>query len=76
MCHREQVQVVITEHALCRIAKPHQRFKHASRVLTAIHHVAQNIERVAAWREINLAKEALECVVAALDVANQVKCHL
>jgi hypothetical protein len=56
VCHSEQVQVVIAEHALRRIAKAHQGFEHASRVLSAVHHVTQNVEHVTAWREINLAK--------------------
>ena len=62
----QQMQVMVAEQALRRIAQRHQAAKGAGRVRPAVDQVTQHIQRVAAGRERNFRKQALQCAVATL----------
>ena len=69
----QKVQVMVAEHRLRGQSVLHEAAQHGGRLRTAIDQVAQEVERVAAWREGNFIQQALQCAIATLDVANQVK---
>ena len=57
---------------LTRIAQRHAAAQHLQRLRPAIDQIAQQIERVAAGREIHALEQAAKGFVASLDIADTV----
>ena len=70
---RQQVQIMVAQQALRRVAQRHQLAQQAQRVGSAVDQIAQQVHGVAASGKINLLEQALKWQVAALQVADTVK---
>ena len=67
----QQVQVVVAQHALGGIPEGRQALQHGERLRAAVHEVAQEVDAVARWGEVDGGEEVVQRVAAALEVAYQ-----
>ena len=71
----QQVQVVVAQQAAqCAIGR-NAAAQHRGRLRPPVDQIAEQVNGIAAGREIHAIKQALQRKVAALDVPNTVKCH-
>ena len=71
----QQMQIMVAKQAPRTAAQVVQASQNTKVVWPAVDQVAQQEYGVAAWRKANLFQPLRQCAVAALYVANQVKCH-
>ena len=74
--HHQQVQVVVAQQAGRRIAQRRHAPQHGQRFGTAVDQIAQQHQAVTAGRESDFVEQPAQCGVAALHVADQIKCHV
>jgi hypothetical protein len=72
----QQMQVVVAQQAVRRTIKGHEPPQYTQRIGAAIDQVAQQIERIPAGRKRDFVQQPRQGFVAALQVADQVKCHV
>ncbi|MNP20603.1 hypothetical protein D3C76_1131790 [compost metagenome] len=72
---RQQVQVMIAEHAHQRFADAIEEAQGFQRLRAAVDQVAHQPQAIACRVEGDLLEQALQCVEAALQVANGIGCH-
>jgi hypothetical protein len=71
----QQMQIMVAKQAPRTATQVVQAAQDPKVVWPAVDQVAQQEDGVAAWRKIDFFKPLRQCAVAALYVANQVKCH-
>lgn len=75
VCSGQQVQVVVAQQASDGVTMAHAAAQHGGRVGSPVDEVAQQVDRVAARGKADGVQQAAQRGVAALDVADTVKCH-
>ena len=71
----QQMQVVVAQQAAQRAIGGHAAAQHRGRLRPPVDQIAEQVNGVAAGREIHAIEQALQRKIAALDVSNTVKCH-
>jgi hypothetical protein len=69
------MQIMVAKQAPRTTAQVVQASQNTKVVWPAVDQVAQQEDGVAAWRKTYMCKPLRQCAVAALYIANQVKCH-
>ena len=71
----QQMQIMVAKQTPCTATQVVQASQNPKVVWSAVDQVTEQKHSVAAWRKVYLCKPLRQCAVAALYVANQVKCH-
>jgi hypothetical protein len=71
----QQMQIMVAKQGPRTAAQVVQASQNTKVVWSTVDQVAQQEYGVAAWRKAYLCKPLRQCAVAALYIANQVKCH-
>ena len=72
----QQVQVVVAEQAADRVPMELRASQHSGGGRAAVDQVAEEKHRIAAGRKVDGVEQAAQGAVAALHIADQVKCHV
>jgi hypothetical protein len=71
----QQMQIMVAQQALGTVPQGHETPQHAQVVGSAVDQIAQQKQSVSAGRELQFLQQFPQSCVAALHIANQVKCH-
>lgn len=74
--HTQQMQVMVAQQTLGTVVKRLQAFQHAQIVRTSVDQIAQQVNGVTARRKADGVQQMPQTGIAALDISNQVKCHV